>query len=110
MPVSHFMFAEGRRGQGAGFRDPLTCHLPQEAEGARLNCRVEPSQATCFSAWWLTFSLQANTGAPRSGHVLQRVVVDFQPIRLEVRNHALKHMACAAVVGREVGRESGTTR
>jgi hypothetical protein len=69
---------------------------------ARLNRRVEPPQATCFSAWSLTFSLHANTEALRSGHVLQRVVVDCQPtLRLKVRNHALKHVACAAVASRE---------
>jgi hypothetical protein len=63
---------------------------------ARLDCRIEQPQATCFSAWSLTADLH-NTSMKWAGHVLQHVVHDFQPNRTrrpEVSHHALKHVAC----------------
>jgi hypothetical protein len=39
---------------------------------------MKSSKATCFSAWFLTSGLP-HAGQALSGHVLQRVVPDFQP-------------------------------
>jgi hypothetical protein len=73
--------------------------------GAHLDCGVQQPQATCFSTWSLTVYLHSAV-MEWAGHVLQHVVFDFQPIadrnrRPEVKNHALKHVACPVVAGCE---------
>jgi len=63
---------------------------------------LKSNQATCLSAWRLTSGLRHGWLTP-SGHVLERVVPDFQPDqRLKVNHHDLKFVAwmSGTVVGR----------